>query len=167
MDDVLYSWKRFQHAAATAAMVANAANPQAPVLSVAAPDPRTMVISSWSHWSTPRPYYVTVPTSTSCRRKPKTQRPGPAQRPLSAGGRSRWDSDYRASTSLNFKRHQEYWDKERPYIDGIEYAIIPEYAQTIAQFRAGNVHTVLLVRQEDVVGVKKRRAGPPTCTRAT
>src|SRR5688572_4748275 len=44
MDDVLYSWRRFSTTGSNRSIVANSANPQAPVLSVEAADPRTLVI---------------------------------------------------------------------------------------------------------------------------
>lgn len=54
MEDVLYSWKRFATTGSNRSIVANSANPQAPVLSVEAADARTLVISSKNRWSTPR-----------------------------------------------------------------------------------------------------------------
>jgi ABC-type oligopeptide transport system substrate-binding subunit len=84
-------------------------------------------------------------------------------------------SDYRASTSLNFKRHPDYWDKDKPYIEGIDYPVITEYAQVNAQFRNGNIHAYeagsgAAVRQEEVVRSRRIRAadvrGDVTSTRA-
>jgi peptide/nickel transport system substrate-binding protein len=158
-EDILFSWKRFSTLGSNRTVVSNAANPDAPVLSVTAPDPRTIVIKFVEPLVYAQAYFVQrgylniVPkeaenTSVIDLRQ-KTIGSGPFM-----------VSDYRASTSLNFKRHQDYWDKERPYIEGIDYAVIPEYAQNNAQFRAGNIHAYepgsgASVRQEEVVQVKK------------
>jgi peptide/nickel transport system substrate-binding protein len=63
-------------------------------------------------------------------------------------------SDYQPSVALTFKRHAEYWDKERPFIDQIDYPIVGEYATAVAQFRAGNIHQYA-VRQEEVLSTKR------------
>jgi peptide/nickel transport system substrate-binding protein len=44
-DDVLYSWQRYSEKNTTRIAVANSASPQAPVLSITAPDARTAVVS--------------------------------------------------------------------------------------------------------------------------
>src|SRR6266567_6494583 len=44
VEDVLFSWNRFATKAPLRDFVSNAANPQAPVLSLTAPDPRTVVM---------------------------------------------------------------------------------------------------------------------------
>src|SRR5678815_3076707 len=44
--------------------------------------------------------------------------------------------------------------RDRTYIDEVKETIIPEYANGIAQFRAGNLHTYA-VRQEDILPTKR------------
>src|SRR4051812_19880927 len=158
-EDILFSWKRFSTIGSNRTVVSNAANPDAPVLSVTAPDARTIVIKFVEPLVYAQAYFVQrgylniVPkeaeNTSAIDLRQKTIGSGPFM-----------VSDYRASTSLNFKRHQDYWDKERPYIEGIDYPVITEYAQVNAQFRNGNIYAYeagsnAAVRQEEVVQVKK------------
>ncbi len=48
--------------------------------------------------------------------------------------------DYQTSVALKFRRNPDYWDQPKPFVDNYEIAIIPEYANNLAQFRAGNLH---------------------------
>jgi ABC-type transport system substrate-binding protein len=55
-----------------------------------------------------------------------------------------------------WKRNPDYWVKDRPFFDQIDAPIVSEYAQQLAQFRAGNIHTDIFVRtQQDVIQTKK------------
>ncbi len=47
---------------------------------------------------------------------------------------------YQSSVALAFSANPDYHLDEKPFVDGIDLAIIPEYANRIAQFRAGNTH---------------------------
>src|SRR5690606_34131746 len=49
--------------------------------------------------------------------------------------------NYAISSQLNFKAHPDYYQEGLPYMDGVDLFIIPEYANQIAQFQAGNLHT--------------------------
>jgi len=58
------------------------------------------------------------------------------------------------SSRFVFKKNPTYYDKSGPYIDGAEFPIITEYAQGLAQLKAGALYTYP-VRGEDVLTTKK------------
>ncbi len=64
-------------------------------------------------------------------------------------------SDYAVSSKLTFKKHPEYFLKGQPYMDGVELAIIPEYANQKAQFEAGSLHG-FVPQLSDVLDMKKQ-----------
>lgn len=62
---------------------------------------------------------------------------------------------YQASSRFQFAKHPDYYEMGMPYLDAIDNAIIPEYANARAQFEAGNLD-VLGVIADDVVDLKKQ-----------
>lgn len=49
-------------------------------------------------------------------------------------------SEYKPNVKFSFKKHADYHDKPKPFADNLDLAIIPEYANRLSQFQAGNVH---------------------------
>jgi peptide/nickel transport system substrate-binding protein len=158
-EDILFSWKRFSTLGSNRTVVANSANPDAPVLSVTTPDVRTVVIKFVEPlvyaqaYFTQRGYLNIVPKEAE-----NTQVLDLRQKTIGTGPFGL--ADYKPSIGLTFKRNPEYWDKERPYIDQIEYPIITEYSAANAQFRNGNIHgyeagSNAPVRQEEVLATKQ------------
>jgi len=47
--------------------------------------------------------------------------------------------EYKTGQSLKLERNQSYWKKGRPYLDGIEYTVIPNRSTAILSFVAGKV----------------------------
>src|SRR5439155_4624392 len=64
-------------------------------------------------------------------------------------------SKYTPSVGLTYTRHPDFYDKNVGFIDGIETAIVPEYAAGLSQFTAGNIY-LYGVRASDVIDVKKQ-----------
>ena len=153
VDDVLFSWKRFENQSVSRAGVANAANPDAPVLSLSATDARTIVIKLKEPIAYALNYFVN--------RELVNIMPKEAANPgvldlrstyLGAGVFSL--GKYEPSVGFTFKRNEEFWDKSIGFIDQLEYPIITEYAQGMAQLRAGNIYTYA-IRPEDVLQLKR------------
>ena len=153
MDDVMYGWELFSTIGSNRTIVVNSANPNAPVLSVTAPDARTVVIKFKEpliyvqEYLTSRAYWNVVP-------KEAEQADKLNLRSTMLGSGPFMFTNYRASAGVTLKRHAEYWDKERPYLDEIEYPFVQEYAAALAQFRRGGIYTYS-VRQEDVLQTKR------------
>jgi peptide/nickel transport system substrate-binding protein len=56
---------------------------------------------------------------------------------------------FQPDVQVTLKRNPDWFEQDRPYVDGVKIAIIPDQAQRYAQFTAGNVDA-LYVAQEDV-----------------
>lgn len=65
---------------------------------------------------------------------------------------------YQPSVHLLFKKHDRYWREGRPFIDRWHYPIIPEKANRLAQFIAGNIYAYEPL-PEDLVQVQRDVAG--------
>lgn len=73
-------------------------------------------------------------------------------------GSGPWILDaYQPSQSFKFKKNPEWHFNGFPLMDAVELLIIPEYANRLSQFRAGNTDATA-VSSEDVVGLKKDMA---------
>ncbi len=76
----------------------------------------------------------------------------PATRMIGSGP---WILDeYQTSVRFRFSRNPDYWDQPKPFIDNYEISIIPEYANSLAQFRAGNLH-LLGIQADDVLELRE------------
>ncbi len=152
-DDILYSWKRFSTQGSNRTVVANSANPDAPVVSVTSPDPTTIVIKFKEPlvyaqaYLAQRGYLSIVPkeaeNTSVLDLRTKALGTGPFML-----------ADYQPSAGLTFKRHADYWDKERPYVDQVNFPIVTEYAAALSQFRGGNIHAYI-VNQDDILQTKQ------------
>ncbi len=61
---------------------------------------------------------------------------------------------YEASGTFQYRRNPGWYLKDRPYLDGYDMPIIPEYATQTAQFRKGSIYT-FNIRPDDVIQTKK------------
>ncbi|NJD64785.1 MAG: ABC transporter substrate-binding protein [Chloroflexi bacterium] len=74
-------------------------------------------------------------------------------------GSGPWMLDsYTPSVALKFKKNPEWHVPGYPLMDAVESAIIPEYANRIAQFQAGNTDSTGITA-EDIVNIKKSMPG--------
>jgi peptide/nickel transport system substrate-binding protein len=62
-------------------------------------------------------------------------------------------TDYQPGIGYKFRRNPNFFRKNRPFVDGIDFPIITEYAQGLAQLKAGGIYFYLL-RQEDILQTK-------------
>ena len=77
----------------------------------------------------------------------------PAKKSIGSGP---WIMDrYDISQKFVYKRNPDYFVKDMPIMDGVEQAIIPEYANQMAQFQAGNVFNISPVAN-DVLPLRKQ-----------
>ena len=54
--------------------------------------------------------------------------------------------EYKPNESIKLTKNPDYWKKDRPYLDGIEYSIIPNPATQMLAFVAGQVRYELSLR---------------------
>jgi peptide/nickel transport system substrate-binding protein len=157
MDDVLFSAKRFVDKSPNAGSVFNSANPEAPVLSLTAADPRTIVIKL----KEPVAYVLELFVGTyghitgNVAMLPKEADGSLDLRKDMIGTGPFMMSNYTSSVGFTFKRHPEYFDRDFALVDEIEYPLVSEYAARLAQLKAGNIHYLADVRGEDILIVKK------------
>jgi len=164
VEDVLWSWRRFSETSASRGAIANASNPNAPVLSITAPDARTLQIKLKDP--------ITYALSLFGAREQVNISPKEAANQSVLDLRTQYlgtgpyqIGKYQPSVGFTYKRHPDYCDKEVAFADEIDFPLIPEYAASLAQFRAGNTHVMggfniiaagaPSVRQEDVIALKK------------
>jgi ABC-type transport system substrate-binding protein len=153
IDDVLYSYKKFAEQNPSAANVANARNASAPVVSVTASDPRTLVIKLAKPDSTliglfsATDHLYIMPREAEGGFDPKTE----------VRGNGPWQlQEYTPSARFVWKKNPNYYVSNRPFPDLIERPIITEVSQQLAQFRAGNIHTDVVANvQQEVTQLKK------------
>jgi peptide/nickel transport system substrate-binding protein len=151
IQDVLFSWKRFEEKSTTRTSIANSAAPEAPVLSITSTDARTLVMKL----KEPIPYALNLFTSNSTGGvviMPKETDTSFDPRTDIIGTGPFYLSDYQPSVSFTFKRHPDYWDKDYAFVDQIDRPILSEYSAVLAQFKAGNLYTFGLGSSGDIQG---------------
>jgi ABC-type transport system substrate-binding protein len=149
--DVVFAYNRYKATGRSRGLVSNELNKDAPVISVTAVDPRTVLVKLAYPSVSILPllgfffYYQLQPREADGGFDPKqTMR-----------GSGPWMLDeYKPSTSFSYKKNPNFYRKDRPFFDGVELPIITEYAQGLAQLKAGRLHS-FNVRAEDLVQTKQ------------
>ena len=153
VDDVLFSWDRLTKVNTNRGVLANSVNPDAPILSVTAPDAKTIVIKL----KQPLSYILanlayTVGGSFAIVPK-EADGALDLRRDILGTGPYMLDS-YQSSVSFRYKRFENYYEKDKKFPDTLEMPIVTEYAQRLAQFKSGNLFSSD-VRADDVVSLKR------------
>jgi peptide/nickel transport system substrate-binding protein len=71
---------------------------------------------------------------------------------------------YTPDVSYNYKKNPDWFEKGRPYIDGVKRAIVPDFNQQIAQLTAGNLDVVYNLTEENLDQAKKQNPTAETYT---
>ncbi len=153
MDDVLFSYNKFATINPSGANVANSRNPSAPVTSVEATDDTTFVV----HLAKPDATILPLFAATDHLYIMPTESDGgfDPQKDVRGNGEFFLD-EYQPSSRYVWAKNPNYYVKDRPFFDKIERPIVPELAQQLAQFRAGNIMTDLVANaQQEVIQLKK------------
>src|SRR5436190_7313095 len=138
--DVVFSTSRLIAKGTDRRFLFNEANPEAPVLSVTAPDDKTVVfklkepiiflLDALTPTQTGRPSIIPKETDSSFDIRGDMIGTGPYVL-------DKW----RPSIDFTYNRNTEYYDKTYPLIDRIEMPTLLEYAQALAQLKAGAIYT--------------------------
>ncbi len=151
-EDVVFSFKRMSERGIIRSAVANSVNPNAPIVSVTAPDSRTVVVKL----KEPVVYVLDLLTRRQALGLiPKEAESAYDPRRTAIGSGAFMLSEWTPSVRVVFKRHDKHYDQPRPWLDSIEYPLVPEYATGLAQFRAGNMYWYANMRAEDVLPIKR------------
>lgn len=156
VEDVLFSWKKFTEVSGFRGDLHNGTNSGAPIESMTAPDGRTIVVKL------AYPDSMTLPLLASAGHltiQPREADGGFDPRTEARGSGPFMIDNLRSSVAAELKRNPNWFVKDRPYFDGVRIPVLPEYAQQVAQFKAGNIWVseagYPVVRQEDVLQTKK------------
>jgi ABC-type transport system substrate-binding protein len=149
--DVVFSWKKFEAQSNSAESLAHSASKFAPVESINAIDDHTVQVKlafrtglilpslAFNRW------LQIMPRESDGGFDPRQEMRGAGPWYLET-----WDR----STRMNFRKNPNYWAKDRPFVDGYDGPIIGEYAQRLAQFRAGKIYGGV-VAQNDIIATKE------------
>ena len=164
--DVLFSLNKFAkvHPNRTELMYDAQTAKAAPIETMTSPDARTVVLKlkspdvSLLAMLASDSYIYIMPRESESGFNSKTDMRGSGPWML---------EEFAPSVRLSYKRNPDYYVKDRPYPDRVEVPLVTEYAQRMAQFRAGQILNHIAT-QEEVVQTK-RDVRTPSCyrTRAT
>ena len=152
-EDIVYSWGRFAKNANNRMDYVNSINPNAPVLSLTAPDKNTIVVKLNSPVATIMSQFSSQ-ASGQFFVFPKEAEDKFDLRHTPIGAGVYYMGDYQPSERFVYKRNPNYFDKNTAYADEIDVPIVGEYAVGLAQLRTGGLYTYT-VRAEDILSVKK------------
>jgi len=159
VNDVLFSWKRYKELGALRANISNEVNPDAPVLSMTAPDNSTIVVKLKEPLAFVHKYFASYGSFTgNLMMYPKEAESGFDVRNDMIGHGPWFLAEKKVSIGYTFKRNPDYYEKDYVFADQLDMPIIIEHAQRLAQLKAGNIH-FLDMRQnaEDVVATRNEQ----------
>ncbi|HLF78403.1 MAG TPA: ABC transporter substrate-binding protein [Dehalococcoidia bacterium] len=151
--DVLFSWNKFakvNNLRSNLVYDANTAK-DAAVESVTAPDSRTIVMKLR------QPDYRVIAFLAAydyLNIMPRESESGFDPRSVVRGHGPWMLEEYNPSVRFVWAKNPDYYVKDRPFPDKVEVPILPDYAQRLAQFKAGNIYTNVPT-PEDVIQTKK------------
>ncbi len=152
-DDVVFSWNKFKAQSPYAAALANSEkNKDAPILSMTAPDQKTVVVKL----AFPDASALTMLASSAALYIMPKEADGQFDPKGEMRGSGPWFIEsYKPSQSFLHARNPNWYRSDIPFMDKAEYPIVPEYSSQLAQLRAGNVYGAVDVKQEDVLPLKR------------
>jgi ABC-type transport system substrate-binding protein len=151
--DVIYTWTRFAKEGGNRSNFANSVNPMAPIVSLTAPD-RSTVVANLSFPMVNLTALLAAHSGGNFAILPREQDGGYDIRTRPIGTGPYIMAEHSPSQRFVYQKNPHYYDKSGPYVDGVEYPIITEYAQGLAQLKAGGLYTYL-VAGEDMLQTKR------------
>ena len=149
--DVKWSFEKFGELSPYRSEVFNSLSPAAPVQAIQTPDEKTVVLKLAFPYASIIEmvgfgYYLYIePTEADGKFNAKSEMRGSGPFRL---------TNYTPSVALEYTRNTDWYQKDRPFLDGIRRAIIPDYSGGLAQFEAGALW-YFMVRQEDILRTKR------------
>jgi len=158
-EDVVQSSKRYQGLAQNnRAANFNALNSSAPILSVTAPDSKTIVYKLAAPASYIMQRIANMITGELGSVYPKEADHGFDPRTDQIGTGGLMLDKFVPSASLSYKKHPDYWNKDAIYYDSLEMPIINEGAVREAQLKTAGIYAVgglSDIAAENVLTIKK------------
>jgi ABC-type transport system substrate-binding protein len=156
--DVVFSWERMRAQGLARADLANSVNPAAPILSVNAPDQKSVQLK----FNEPLAGMLYLFASQGSMAMPIVPKDAADQSKFDlrsqVAGTGIWNrGDVQEDVKFTWKKNPGFGQDARgqlPYVDQEDWIVIPEYAAGLAQFKAGTVH-MYAVQAEDIIITKK------------
>jgi len=153
--DLKFSMDRFEAGSAFRGEILNKISPTGMIASIAYPDDYTVTIKlAFPYGTFPDimayyPYFNILPVEAADKFDPKSEMRGSGPFRL---------KEFQPDVRLVYEKNPDWYVPNRPFLDGFQQVIIPEYAAALAQFESGAVWTMgsTDLRQEDVLPVKQR-----------
>ncbi len=147
-DDVMFSWDRFQSVSSNAGELSAAKSPTGPITSMTAPDKSTIVMKL------AQPYAPLLGTLANASVSYFYILPKEGQgqdvnffNKYQFGSGPFYIDQFEPSVKLVLKRNPNYEARDvgdgglkRPFVDEVDFTIIPDPTATLAQFRAGQIY---------------------------
>jgi ABC-type transport system substrate-binding protein len=156
-EDVRFSMARFESGSSFRGEVLNKIAPTGMVESIEYPDDSTIIIKlAFPYAPFPDamgfyPYFNILPREADGGFDPKSEMRGTGPFRL---------KEIQPGIKFTYERNPEWYEPDRPLLDGFEQVIIPEYSAALSQFEAGNVWTLdptsQNIAQEDILPTKER-----------
>src|SRR6185436_18619941 len=128
--------------------LSNEVSPGAPIASVTTPDDNTVVFKLAFPSPGMLPNLAFALTGAFIYPVEADGKFDPAKEMRGSGP---WMLDkYEPSVIFKYLRNPGFHNKNQPQLDGLDITIIPDYAQQLAQFRAGRLYT-FPIRPEDII----------------
>src|SRR5205823_11780075 len=131
--DVKYAWDLFATKGSGRSNLVNDADPDAPVLSMTAPDAGTVVFKLAFQYAPLGPMLAAnrhvnlVPTEAEDKYSIKGDMRGSAASRL---------KEFVQDARIVYEKNPDWYDAAKVYLDGVTYYVLPQYATRLAQFRA-------------------------------
>jgi ABC-type transport system substrate-binding protein len=65
-------------------------------------------------------------------------------------------SGFKRGVSMKFTRFDDYWDKGKPYLDGVEFLYVADPVTALVSFEAGEAHMMAMLQPNDAFTLKKK-----------
>jgi ABC-type transport system substrate-binding protein len=150
-EDVVQSWNRYVGLVSNdRAVMANALNPSAPIVSVAAPDTSTVVVKLSEPTSYLLQRYTSMVTGELGSIYPREADNGFDPKTTQIGTGGYMLDKFEPSVTLDYKKNPDYWNKQAAYPDELHIPVIPEYSTALAQFRSGALNSYRVIPEDQV-----------------
>ncbi len=145
-EDVVYSWERWKSVGSSRNDLANEVNPNAPILSLQAPDAATVVITLQQPVSSILSTLANQAGGSFFILPTEAEDFDPSTQPV--GGGPYYRSDHVPGSRIAFQRNENHYEAASLFPDGIELSVISDVATGLAQLKSGALHHYNLSAQD-------------------
>jgi peptide/nickel transport system substrate-binding protein len=149
--DVGFTWDSYSKIGTRRSEILNGPNLDGSVTGVQVVDKQTVVFKL----AYPDPLLLTLLASTGHLLMAPPEADGQFDMRATSRGIAPWIiQEYQQSQQITYRRSPNWYRKDRPFLDGFDAYIVPDYAQRLAQYKARNVWNHVASR-EDVITLKR------------